>query len=356
MKKNLYKIGILSFLGLGVYFQAQTVGLNTTAPEATLDVRAANASGTTNEGIIAPKLTKHRVAAIANPIEGTLVYVIDEATNPISGYTGWDNRTAKITEKGYYFYNGTEWVPAKDTNTTYTGSTSVALNGTSFERAALTGDVTAIANSNATTVTAIQGKAVAPTAPTSGQVLKWNGTQWAPAADNNTFEDEEITKIVMGNPKSLTDIMPNETFYTIESNMSTRGRLYYRYTGHSITLPPGKWLVFYGYLIPVNEPFASSKSIWFRAIVSDNSTNETVANQAAFVVNGSQAIVSTSLTSYQWFQSGTGTYIVNNSSGSSKTYFMKISLEPSGFTTEDSKKVLTLGQWGEEFLYAVKIR
>ncbi|MBK7634767.1 MAG: hypothetical protein IPJ13_11100 [Saprospiraceae bacterium] len=38
------------------------------------------------------------------------------------------------------------------TNTTYTGSTSITLNGTSFERAALTGDVTAAANSNATTI------------------------------------------------------------------------------------------------------------------------------------------------------------------------------------------------------------
>ncbi|MBU3659527.1 MAG: tail fiber domain-containing protein [Flavobacteriales bacterium] len=35
---------------------------------------------------------------------------------------------------------------------TYTGSTSVTLNGTSFERAALTGDVTAAANSNSTTI------------------------------------------------------------------------------------------------------------------------------------------------------------------------------------------------------------
>lgn len=350
MKKNLYKIGLLSFLGLGVYSHAQTAGLNTTAPKATLDVRAANASGTTNEGIIAPILTKTRVANIATPIEGTLVYV-ENVT-----YTGNDTKVAKITEKGYYFYNGTEWVPSKDTNTTYTGSTSVALNGTSFERAALMGDVTAATNSNATTVTAIQGKAVAPTSPTSGEVLKWNGTQWAPAADNNTFEDEEITKIVMGNSKSLTDIMPNETFYTVESQISTRGGAYYRYTGHSITLPPGKWLLFYGYLIAANEPFGSSKSVWFRAIVSDNSTSEIVSNQAAFVVDGSQAIISASLTPYQWYQSGTGTYIVNNSSGSSKTYFMKISLEPSGFTTEDSKKVLALGQWGEEFLYAVKIR
>jgi hypothetical protein len=44
------------------------------------------------------------------------------------------------------------WVVPTDTNTTYSGSTSITLNGTSFEREALTGDVTASANSNATTI------------------------------------------------------------------------------------------------------------------------------------------------------------------------------------------------------------
>jgi hypothetical protein len=34
------------------------------------------------------------------------------------------------------------------------------------------------------TVSRIQSRAVAATAPTTGQVLKWNGTTWAPAADN----------------------------------------------------------------------------------------------------------------------------------------------------------------------------
>jgi trimeric autotransporter adhesin len=35
----------------------------------------------------------------------------------------------------------------------------------------------------ALTVTRLQGRAVASTAPSSGQVLKWSGSQWAPAAD-----------------------------------------------------------------------------------------------------------------------------------------------------------------------------
>jgi len=64
---------------------------------------------------------------------------------------------AKIAQEGatsgqVIKWNGTAWTPAADTDTNYTGSTSVALNGNSFEREALTGDVTAAANSNATTI------------------------------------------------------------------------------------------------------------------------------------------------------------------------------------------------------------
>jgi len=46
--------------------------------------------------------------------------------------------------------NELEW--AVPTDTTYSGSTSIILDGTSFKRAALTGDVTAAQNSNATTI------------------------------------------------------------------------------------------------------------------------------------------------------------------------------------------------------------
>src|SRR5207249_1015024 len=42
------------------------------------------------------------------------------------------------------------------------------------------GDVTG--THAATTVGALQGRAVAATAPANGQVLAWNGTQWAPSA------------------------------------------------------------------------------------------------------------------------------------------------------------------------------
>jgi len=53
---------------------------------------------------------------------------------------------------------------------------------TTSQMLALTGDVTNVAGNPATTVGKIQGKAVATTAPTSGQFLAWNATssQWEP--------------------------------------------------------------------------------------------------------------------------------------------------------------------------------
>ncbi|EKB57003.1 hypothetical protein HMPREF9699_01167, partial [Bergeyella zoohelcum ATCC 43767] len=120
MNKTTIKISVLAFLGFMTYGYAQQqqqdphrgkVGINTVTPSATMDIRPSTANAqkeaTTNEGIIAPKLSKTRIANIATPVEGTLVYATDETTSPISAYTGGDTKVAKITEKGYYFYNGT---------------------------------------------------------------------------------------------------------------------------------------------------------------------------------------------------------------------------------------------------------
>ncbi|EKB54186.1 hypothetical protein [Bergeyella zoohelcum] len=124
MNKTTIKISVLAFLGFITYGYAQQqqqdpyrgkVGVNTIEPSATMDVQPnsdnARVEAKTNEGIIAPKLSKTRIANIAAPVEGTLVYATD-ATYTVAGDATVDNRVAKITEKGYYYYNGTEWVKA----------------------------------------------------------------------------------------------------------------------------------------------------------------------------------------------------------------------------------------------------
>ena len=60
------------------------------------------------------------------------------------------NTSAGGLSEGVYYWDGSQWV--KPNSTAYSESASIKLNGTSFERAALTGDVTAAANSNATII------------------------------------------------------------------------------------------------------------------------------------------------------------------------------------------------------------
>jgi len=69
-------------------------------------------------------------------------------------------------------------------------STLAKLSGSTLrtdQMAALTGDVTSAAGNPATTVEKLRGRTVAATAPASGQVLSWDGTQWAPAASGAVF-------------------------------------------------------------------------------------------------------------------------------------------------------------------------
>lgn len=72
---------------------------------------------------------------------------------------------------------------ATDTNTTYTAGTGISLTGTTFALNAAIEDLTNVSN----------------TSPTTGQVLKWDGSSWAPGTDSagagasNSFETIAIS-------------------------------------------------------------------------------------------------------------------------------------------------------------------
>lgn len=144
MKKSLIFLGVLS---IGhAYAQRGNFGLNTTSPSATLEIKVADINGNnnTNQGIIIPKLTKERVAKIANTnlIQGTLVYIED----PNASITNTNPKVTQITKNGFYHYDGTNWVSG-------VGNTVVSS---------------------------------LPSGDINGQVLKWNGNQWIAQTDNNT--------------------------------------------------------------------------------------------------------------------------------------------------------------------------
>ncbi len=315
-------------------------------------------------------------------------------------------------------WNGTAWAPAADdnTNTTYSGSTSITLSGTSFQRAALTGDVTAAVNNNTTTVARIQGRNVANTTPASGQVLKWNGTAWAPAADDNTNTniyntngtltgartvnmgtnnlmftgtgnigigtqspsqklevsgnakisqmtdatslESEYTKavvakpdgtlgvvsrtnptipsgvdIIYANPFEYTDIMEGKNLYYIEQNPAV-GQYYFRYTGYSITLPPGQWMIYCGYLLGMKNAVFTNQTVWVKARISETKTNQRTDFQGAAMSGGPKSI-STNILPNTNYSMANGIWIVNNTSTTAKTYYVQISFEKINGTFAD---------------------
>jgi hypothetical protein len=70
-------------------------------------------------------------------------------------------------------WNGTNWSPSTDNGASYTAGTGMSLSGTTLN--ALT--TTALWNA-----ASLQGRAVSSATPTSGQILSWNGTAWAPSS------------------------------------------------------------------------------------------------------------------------------------------------------------------------------
>jgi|GEM_PF-2352411 len=78
--------------------------------------------------------------------------------------------------------------------------TVLASNGTSLSyvtpSVTLAGDVTGASGSNTIAAGAVTGSKIAQAGATSGQVLKWNGTTWAPAADDNSGSISSIGLVV----------------------------------------------------------------------------------------------------------------------------------------------------------------
>ncbi|WP_340307337.1 hypothetical protein [Riemerella anatipestifer] len=117
MKTKTTKLSVLAFLGLGLVAYGQDysgkIGINYNKPNATLEIKGkSDNTDKTLEGLIIPNVSKNKAYLMTTntemPLkESTLIYVdniSDYTTSPV------DTKVADITEKGYYFWNGTKWV------------------------------------------------------------------------------------------------------------------------------------------------------------------------------------------------------------------------------------------------------
>ncbi|MEL6557224.1 MAG: hypothetical protein AAFQ94_03515 [Bacteroidota bacterium] len=119
----------------------------------------------------------------------------DFANTVVGGIRGNAVSTTAPTTGQVLKWNGTEWEPSADDGQVYTQGTGIDLTGNVITNlgdvdatddltigSVAAGDVTG--NFANTVVGGIRGNAVSTTAPTTGQVLKWNGSEWEPSADD----------------------------------------------------------------------------------------------------------------------------------------------------------------------------
>ncbi|MDM1555170.1 tail fiber domain-containing protein [Chryseobacterium indologenes] len=118
-------IGSISITSL-FYSQAGRIGMNTPDPKATLDITAKTDGSSQAEGLMIPRLTGDQIQTMTASIKpGTESLMIYATATPVSP----TSKVAKITQPGYYFWNGTNWESMAVNSNIYTsdGAITTAL-------------------------------------------------------------------------------------------------------------------------------------------------------------------------------------------------------------------------------------
>ena len=106
------------FILLTVLTNAQ-VGINTSSPQATLDIDANTISGTNPEGLAVPRVNRLKAQSMANPPLSTLIFVDDITTGTQIG------KAIRVDAIGFYYFNGSIWVKLENPNNSTYNDTSI---------------------------------------------------------------------------------------------------------------------------------------------------------------------------------------------------------------------------------------
>ncbi len=116
MNKNLFFL-FLFFSSMIVHTQ---VGINTTLPNAQLDIRSTNQAAPANtDGILIPKVDAFPAANPTAAQQGMLVYLTTTSGSDLPGFYYWDNATV-------------DWIPIGNNNSTNWRLNGNAITGTEF--------------------------------------------------------------------------------------------------------------------------------------------------------------------------------------------------------------------------------
>lgn len=127
--RNLLLSGSILF---SVSVSAQ-VGINNTAPKASLDITAKNATGISSgvEGLLIPRIDRQKAQSMIGVPTSTMIYLNSIATGTAIG------ATVNMIETGYYYFDGTVWLRFNDVGVA--PLTKVAFNGSGTAETAVIG-------------------------------------------------------------------------------------------------------------------------------------------------------------------------------------------------------------------------
>ena len=321
------------------------VGPLASAPAATVEITGTPATATVPDGVIAPRITRAQLiakTAYTAAQTGAILYVTDA-----SGTT--NTATAKVTGAGYYYFDGAAWQSMVATSTG--ASNGLTLTAGNIE---LGGTVT-----KPTTVSAGANALTISTTTAGGIKVTSDGTAATPKSalqvvDGGQASGKALISDGSGNA-SWKDIQVNAISGTFPSSgVTLTGNS--AYTGASISLPPGKWMINLGSTVTAGTTiFANGASNWITFTVQDGNSGSTEATTSDYINNYSgiragAGYIGTG--SFKTFVSGA--FAVNNSSTASKTYFIWINQEKYGSAANAGGAFSSSG-W-ERYLYATPIK
>lgn len=351
MTKKLSAIVILLLIFNVAYAQ---VGINTESPKATLDIAHSLTNGTTPEGIIAPRLTRAQIIYRDNQYTtdqtGTIVYITD-----LSGLT--TTKTAKITQIGYYYYDGNLWQPFTSAVANVTANNGLTKTGDNIQLGGpLTNNTSINLNSSRLNITGAQPSqfsietqlAITSGSPGENKVLTSDAT------GNATWGNgDALRKPIRVTAGSAAASYSGEIKKGINS-------------GISLTLPANtQWLVYVGQVINFNRKLKTYsvgsqiytegiivRLIWAEIPELGITDFETSDARPSFMAVGCHAGSSIFYLS--------GINVINNTSSSSKTYYLTTGPRfADNLNTIDSSDPLTFkalfSNHAENYVFAVPI-
>jgi len=192
-------------------------------------------------------------------------------------------------------------------------------------------------------------------APTAAMDV--NGYARVRTMDTGTVTDNVVTVDSNGNLRKISQIDASAVtlgFAKLGAGADLVPYGAYIYTGTTITLPPGKWLVSINMLATKSSgtlaATGSNESWWIRSGFSDTSTSYVSSTD----IISTNSLLSGLLPPSSYYAMTMGTVIINNTTGANKTYYYWAG---NAWCVNGAGTVLKYGgsNWGEDYITFQKI-